>query len=108
MPWPSPAISRLMASFLARRTMFSIIAPEEKSLKYRVSLSPFWYVTSKKRFSSSARYISATVFSIMADDGLVGIATAELGNVACVDGQGVDQVAGKDLLGAPARLGARS
>ena len=25
------AISRLMASFLARRTMFSIIAPEEKS-----------------------------------------------------------------------------
>ena len=25
------AISRLMASFFARRTMFSIIAPEEKS-----------------------------------------------------------------------------
>ena len=31
-----------MASFLARRTMFSIIAPEAKSLKYIVSLSPFW------------------------------------------------------------------
>ena len=35
-------MSRLMASFLARRTMFSIMAPEEKSLKYRISLSPFW------------------------------------------------------------------
>ena len=31
-----------MASFFARRTMFSIIAPDEKSLKYRTSLSPFW------------------------------------------------------------------
>jgi len=54
MPWPSPEISRLIASFFARLTMFSIIAPEEKSLKYKVSLSPFWYVTSRKRFSSSA------------------------------------------------------
>ena len=42
MPRPSPAITRLMASFLARRTMFSIMAPEEKSLKYMTSLSPFW------------------------------------------------------------------
>ena len=32
----------LDASFLARRTMFSIMAPDEKSLKYRISLSPFW------------------------------------------------------------------
>ena len=31
MPPPSPAMTRLMASFLARRTMFSIMAPEEKS-----------------------------------------------------------------------------
>ena len=31
-----------MASFLARRTMFSIMAPDEKSLKYMTSLSPFW------------------------------------------------------------------
>ena len=30
--WP-PSITRLMASFLARRTMFSIIAPDAKSLK---------------------------------------------------------------------------
>ncbi len=30
-----------MACFFARRTMFSIIAPELKSLKYRISLSPF-------------------------------------------------------------------
>ena len=29
-----------MASFFARRTMFSIMAPELKSLKYRTSLSP--------------------------------------------------------------------
>ena len=29
-----------MAIFLARATMFSIIAPELKSLKYRISLSP--------------------------------------------------------------------
>ena len=33
MPRPSPAIARLMASFLARRTMFSIMAPEAKSRK---------------------------------------------------------------------------
>ena len=33
---------RLMDSFFARRTMFSIIAPEAKSLKYMISLSPFW------------------------------------------------------------------
>src|SRR5207244_1461919 len=44
-PGPSPAIARLIESFLARRTMFSIMAPDEKSLKYRTSLSPFWYVT---------------------------------------------------------------
>jgi hypothetical protein len=37
-----PAIWRLMASFLARRTMFSIMAPDAKSLKYMISLSPFW------------------------------------------------------------------
>ena len=42
MPRPPPAIRRLMASFLARRTMFSIMAPDEKSLKYMISLSPFW------------------------------------------------------------------
>jgi hypothetical protein len=30
----------LIAIFLARSTMFSIIAPELKSLKYRTSLSP--------------------------------------------------------------------
>ncbi len=37
--WP---VSRncLMAIFLARATMFSIMAPELKSLKYRTSLSP--------------------------------------------------------------------
>ena len=29
-----------MASFFARRTTFSIMAPEEKSLKYMTSLSP--------------------------------------------------------------------
>ena len=29
-----------MAIFFARATMFSIIAPELKSLKYRISLSP--------------------------------------------------------------------
>ncbi len=42
MPRPSSAMARLMASFFARRTMFSIIAPEAKSRKYRTSLSPFW------------------------------------------------------------------
>ena len=42
MPFVPPAMSRLMASFLARRTMFSIMAPDEKSLKYMISLSPFW------------------------------------------------------------------
>ncbi len=31
-----------MACFLARRTMFSIMAPDAKSLKYMISLSPFW------------------------------------------------------------------
>ena len=42
MPRAPPAMTRLIASFLARRTMFSIMAPDEKSLKYRISLSPFW------------------------------------------------------------------
>ena len=32
MPFSPPAMNRLMASFLARRTMFSIMAPEAKSL----------------------------------------------------------------------------
>ena len=42
MPFAPPAMNRLIASFFARRTMFSIIAPDEKSLKYMTSLSPFW------------------------------------------------------------------
>jgi hypothetical protein len=41
-PRPLSAISRFTASFLARRTMFSIMAPLAKSLKYRTSLSPPW------------------------------------------------------------------
>ena len=41
-----------MASFFARRTMFSIMAPELKSLKYRISLSPEAYVTSRNRLPS--------------------------------------------------------
>jgi hypothetical protein len=31
-PRAPPAMTRLIASFLARRTMFSIMAPDEKSL----------------------------------------------------------------------------
>ena len=41
MPFSALAMYRLSASFLARRTTDSIIAPEAKSLKYRISLSPF-------------------------------------------------------------------
>ena len=55
----------MIASFLARRTMFSIIAPELKSLKYRISLSPEAYVTSRNRFRSLGSYICSTVFSII-------------------------------------------
>jgi hypothetical protein len=40
MPFSPVARTRLMAYFFARRTTFSIIAPELKSLKYRTSLSP--------------------------------------------------------------------
>ena len=69
-----------MASFLARRTMFSIMAPDEKSLKYMISLSPFWYVTSRNWFASSVRYISAAVVSIIACTALAGIAAAEVGD----------------------------
>ena len=37
----APAVRKsLIAIFLARSTMFWIIAPELKSLKYRTSLSP--------------------------------------------------------------------
>ena len=61
-----------MASFLARRTMFSIMAPEAKSLKNITSLSPFWYVTSRNRLRSSSRYISSTVVSIIARTALSG------------------------------------
>ena len=46
--------------------MFSIMAPDEKSLKYSTSLSPFWYVTSRKRLSSSVEYMYSTVWSIIA------------------------------------------
>ena len=61
-----------MASFLARRTMFSIMAPDEKSLKYMISLSPFWYVTSRNWLPSSVRYISAAVVSIIDCTALAG------------------------------------
>ena len=40
MPFSPVDRNRLIASFFARRTMFSIMAPELKSLKYRISLSP--------------------------------------------------------------------
>ena len=40
MPFCPVSRNSLMAIFLARATMFSIIAPELKSLKYRTSLSP--------------------------------------------------------------------
>ena len=66
MPFSPPAICRLIDSFFARRTMFSIMAPEEKSLKNRISLSPFWYVTSRKRFSSPTAYMRSTAASIIA------------------------------------------
>ena len=66
MPAAPPAICRLIDSFFARRTMFSIMAPDEKSLKYRISLSPFWYVTSRNRFSSSTSYMRSTAASIIA------------------------------------------
>jgi hypothetical protein len=51
----------LIAIFFARLTMFSIMAPELKSLKYRTSLSPLAYVTSRKRFSSLSAYMRSTV-----------------------------------------------
>ena len=40
MPLPPFSRKSLMAIFFARATMFSIMAPELKSLKYRTSLSP--------------------------------------------------------------------
>jgi hypothetical protein len=40
-PLSPPSMSRLIDSFFERRTMFSIIAPDEKSLKNKISLSPF-------------------------------------------------------------------
>ena len=45
--------------------MFSIIAPEAKSLKYRTSLSPLAYVTSRNSLLSATLYISATVARII-------------------------------------------
>src|SRR4029077_1551904 len=72
MPLGPPAMSRLIATFFARRTMFSIIAPDEKSLKYMISLSPFWYVTSRNWLSSSSLYISRTVSSIIDCTALAG------------------------------------
>ena len=65
MPRSPPAMVRLIESFFARRTMFSIMAPDEKSLKYRISLSPFWYVTSRNLFSSPVSYIASTAASII-------------------------------------------
>ena len=40
MPFSPMSRKSLMDIFFARATMFSIIAPELKSLKYRISLSP--------------------------------------------------------------------
>src|SRR3990170_4330335 len=65
MPFSPVERKRFIASFLARRTMFSIIAPELKSLKNRISLSPDAYVTSRNRFSSLSAYIFSTVRSII-------------------------------------------
>ena len=76
-----------MASFLARRTMFSIMAPDEKSLKYMISLSPFWYVTSRNWLASSVRYISATVRLDHRLHGLRGVATAERADLVLVERQ---------------------
>src|SRR5712664_2785843 len=42
-PFPPPPMQRLRASFFARRTTDSIIAPETKSLKWRTSFSPLAY-----------------------------------------------------------------
>ena len=56
----------LIAYFLARSTMFWIIAPELKSLKNRTSLSPLAYVTSRKRFSSLSAYMRSTTRTIIA------------------------------------------
>ena len=56
-------------------------------------------MTSKKRFSSSARYISATVCSIIAWTALSGSPPPRSSTSAGVERQVGGQVAGEDLLG---------
>ena len=100
MPRSCPRRSRrLMASFLARRTMFSIMAPEEKSLKYMTSLSPFWYVTSRKRLASSVRYIVSTVRSIITRTAFSGSPPPSDVDLVRRERQVGLQVAAEDLRG---------
>ena len=99
--------NRLIASFFARRTMFSIMAPELKSLKYRISLSPDAYVTSRKRLRSVGSYICSIVFSIMREHACCDVAAVPLDLVG-VDRHDRVQVLGHDVLGLVARRAARS
>ncbi|MCY1236280.1 hypothetical protein D9M72_489280 [compost metagenome] len=55
-----------MAYFLARSTTFCTTAPELKSLKYSISVSPLAYVTSRYSLDFSVEYIASTVRWIMA------------------------------------------
>ena len=71
-----PEMTRLIASFFDRLTIFSIIAPDEKSRKYITSLSPFAYVTSRNRLISSSLYILSTADEIM-------FTTADSGDPCC-------------------------
>ena len=97
-----------MASFFARRTMFSIMAPDAKSLKYMISLSPFWYVTSRNWFA----LVGAVHLGGGGLDhplhGLGRVAPAEALHGLLVEGQVRREVAGEDLRGRALRSGARS
>ncbi len=96
-----------MAIFLARATMFSIIAPELKSLKYRTSLSPLAYVTSRNRFSSLSAYIRSTVRWIIAATRGLAVA-AVLGQVVRVERRFRREVLGEDVARRPLHRDVRS
>ena len=100
---PSEPIKRLMAVFLARETMFSIIAPLTKSLKKRVSRSPRAYVTSINRFSSVVAYMSFAA-SLMKCFAIASVSPLNCWRVSSENGiSGVRYIAKMSL--APSRLG---
>ncbi len=101
-----PASSRLMASFLARRTMFSIIAPGREVLEVQDLLVAVLVgdleepVVARRRGTSRRRCVS-----IIGPHRLVAVAAAEAADLGLEQRQVGGEVVGEDLRGRASALG---